>query len=324
MKAGGGIASSRLLFTEGIMSSSISWKRTKLSTKEAIFGYLFILPWIIGFIGLRFGPMLTSLVLSFTEYKIISPPQFVGLDNFVKMFTNDPSFVDSLRVTLTYAIFAVPTGMAISLVIALLLNQKIPGVTFWRTVYYLPSVVSGVAVASLWVWLFHSQFGLINLSLGSLGIQGPAWLRDPDWALVALIIMSFWSIGGGMVINLAGLQGIPTELYEAASIDGANAWQRFWSITIPMLSPVLFFNLVMGVIETFQYFTNAYVMTNGGPGRSTLFYNLYLYQNAFRYYKMGYASALAWVMFLIILVMTLLIFKSSPYWVYYENLGKKS
>jgi multiple sugar transport system permease protein len=300
------------------------WNRLSLVKKEAIFGYIFILPWIIGFLVLRFGPMLASLVLSFTEYAIISAPVFVGLANFIKMFTNDPSFVDALRVTLTYAIFAVPTGMAISLVIALLLNQKIPGVTAWRTIYYLPSVVSGVAVATLWVWLFHSQFGLINLALGGIGIQGPAWLRDPDWALVALIIMSFWGIGGGMVINLAGLQGIPTELYEAASIDGANGWQRFWKITLPMLSPVLFFNLVMGVIETFQYFTNAYVMTNGGPGRSTLFYNLYLFQNAFRYYKMGYASALAWVMFLIILVLTLLIFKSSPYWVYYEHLGKKS
>jgi len=295
-----------------------------LSRKEALWGYIFIFPWIVGFLVLRLGPMIFSLAMSFTEYEIITPPVFVGLANFIKLFTNDPSFWDALKVTFTYAIFAIPVGMAISLVIALLLNQQIPGVTVWRTIYYLPSVVSGVAVAALWFWLFHSQFGLINLVLGMVGIQGPAWLRDPNWALIALIIMSFWSIGGGMVINLAGLQGIPTELYEAASIDGANAWKRFWSITIPMLSPVLFFNLVIGVIDTFQYFTNAYVMTNGGPGRSTLFFNLYLYQNAFRYFKMGYASALAWVMFLIILVFTLLIFKSSPYWVYYEGLGKKS
>ncbi len=291
--------------------------------KEALFGYLFILPWIIGFLALRLGPMITSLVLSFTEYTILSPPTFIGLRNFIEMFARDASFWDALRVTLSYAVFAVPIGMAISLTIALLLNQKIPGVTLWRTVYYLPSVVSGVAVAMLWFWLFHSRFGLINLGLGLLGIQGPAWLGDPNWALWALILMSFWGIGGGMVINLAGLQGIPTELYESASIDGANAWHRFWNVTIPMMSPVLFFNLVMGVIETFQYFTNAFIMTNGGPGRSTLFYNLYLYQNAFRYYKMGYASALAWVMFLIILVLTLLIFKSSPYWVYYEGLRKK-
>jgi multiple sugar transport system permease protein len=305
------------------MKSTSIRRGLSFTKKEALFGYLFILPWIIGFLALRLVPMAISLFLSFTEYTIITPPTFVGLANFIKLFTNDPSFIDSLKVTISYAIFAVPIGMIISLTIALLLNQKIPGVTLWRTVYYLPSVVSGVAVAMLWFWLFHSRFGLINLGLSALGIEGPAWLGDPDWALTALIIMSFWGIGGGMVINLAGLQGIPTEMYEAASIDGANAWQRFWSVTIPMLSPVLFFNLVIGIIDTFQYFTNAFVMTNGGPGRATLFYNLYLYQNAFRYYKMGYASALAWIMFLIILVLTLLIFKSSPYWVYYEGLRKK-
>jgi multiple sugar transport system permease protein len=305
------------------MKSLPGWNRLTLSKKEAFFGYLFILPWALGFVVLRLGPMLASLVLSLTEYTILSAPKFIGLANYIKMFTNDPSFVDALRVTLTYAVVAIPVGMALSLCIALLLNQKIPGMAVWRTIYYLPSVVSGVAVAMLWVWMFHSEFGLINISLAAIGIHGPAWLRDPDWALIALIIMSFWGIGGGMVINLAGLQGIPTELYEAASIDGANVFQRFFSVTLPMLSPVLFFNLVMGIIETFQYFTNAFVMTDGGPGRATLFYNLYLYQNAFRYYKMGYASALAWVIFLIILLLTLLIFKSSPYWVYYEGLRKR-
>lgn len=239
------------------------------------------------------------------------------------MFTDDPSFWAAMQVTFSYAIFSVPIGICLALLIALLLNHKVPGMSVWRTIYYLPSVVSGVAVAMLWAWIFHSQFGLINVGLHAIGIQGPAWLGDPTWALPALIIMSFWGIGGGMVINLAGLQGIPTELYEAASIDGANSWQRFWSVTLPLLSPVLFFSLVVGVIDAFQYFTNAYVMTNGGPGRATLFYNLFLYQNAFRYYKMGYASALAWVMFLIILIFTLLIFKSSPYWVYYEGLTNK-
>ncbi|MBI1881526.1 MAG: sugar ABC transporter permease [Chloroflexi bacterium] len=305
------------------MNPIAKWKNLSVYRKEAIFGYLFIAPWLFGFLILRLGPMIASLILSFTDYDIITAPVFVGAKNYLKMFSNDPSFWDSLRVTLTYAIVAVPVGLALSLLIALLLNQKVPGVAIWRTIYYLPSVVSGVAVAMLWVWLFHSEFGLINLALGYFGIHGPAWLRDPYWALPALIIMSFWTIGGSMIINLAGLQGIPTELYEAASLDGANAWHRFWSVTLPMLSPVLFFNLVIGVIETFQYFTNAFVMTNGGPGRSTLFYNLYLYQNAFRFYKMGYASALAWVMFLIILAFTLVIFKSSPYWVYYEGYRKR-
>lgn len=299
------------------------WNHLNLSRREAIAGYLFILPWLLGFIALRFGPMLASLILSFTKYDILSAPEFVGTANYAKMFTDDPSFWDALRVTLTYAIFAVPIGLTLSLMIALLLNQNVPGIAVWRTIYYLPSVVSGVAVAMLWVWLFHSQFGLFNLALGAIGIDGPAWLNDPDWALTALVIMSFWTIGGSMVINLAGLQGIPTEMYEAASLDGANAWHRFWSVTLPMMSPILFFNLIIGIIETFQYFTNAFVMTNGGPGRSTLFYNLYLFQNAFRFYKMGYASALAWVMLLIILVLTLAIFKSSPYWVYYESLRKK-
>jgi multiple sugar transport system permease protein len=297
--------------------------KISLTQKEAIWGYFFIFPWILGFLILRLGPMIASFIFSFTEYTILKPPKFIGFGNFIKMFTNDPNFWAALKVTLTYAIFAVPIGIILSLMIALLLNQKVPGMAIWRTVYYLPSVVSGVAIAMLWVWIFHSQFGLINVVLHAFGIQGPAWLGDPTWALPSLIIMSFWGIGGMMVINLAGLQGIPTELYEAASIDGANAWARFWNVTIPMLSPILFFSLVMGVIDSFQYFTNAFVMTNGGPGRSTLFYNLFLYQNAFRYYKMGYASALAWVMFLLILVLTVFIFKSSPYWVYYEGLAKK-
>jgi multiple sugar transport system permease protein len=305
------------------MALTSYWNRLNLSRREAVAGYLFIFPWLFGFLLLRLGPMLASLLLSFTEYDITSAPVLIGVQNYMRMFTGDPAFWDSLRVTLTYAIFAVPIGLALSLLIAILLNQKAPGMTIWRTIYYLPAVVSGVAVAMLWVWLFHSNFGLINLALGLIGIDGPAWLNDPDWALPALIIMSFWTIGGGMVINLAGLQGIPTELYEAAALDGANSWRRFWAVTLPMLSPVLFFNLIMGVIETFQYFTNAFVMTNGGPGRSTLFYNLYLFQNAFRFYKMGYASALAWLMLLIILTLTLVIFKSSPYWVYYEGLRKR-
>ena len=290
-----------------------------IARREAIFGYLFIAPWLVGFFIWTLGPMVTSFVLSFADYAIISPPIFVGLRNFQEILTDDPSFWDALRVTFTYAAFAVPMGIAISLLIALLMNQKAPGIPLWRTIYYLPAVVSGVAVAMLWVWVFHSEFGLVNLALRVVGIKGPAWLADPDWALWALVVMSLWGVGSGMVIKLAGLQSIPTELYEAAAIDGANWWHRFWRITLPMLTPVLFFNVVMGIIGTFQYFTNAYIMTGGGPGRATLFYNLYLYQSAFSYFKMGYASALAWILFIIILALTLLVFKSSPYWVYYEG-----
>jgi len=301
------------------MSLMKRW-RPSLAWHEALWGFIFISPWIVGFLALQVGPMIASLVLSFTEYQIVAPPKFIGLANYIKMFTADASFVDALKVTFTYGIVSVPLQLVAGLLVALLMNQKVPALQLWRTIYYLPNVVSGVSVAMLWVWIFHSQFGLINLVLRvTLGIQGPAWLGHPSWALPALILMSLWSVGSSMIVNLAGLQGIPTELYEAASIDGATWWHRFWKVTLPMLSPVMFFNLVMGVIGSFQYFTNAYVMTGGGPGRATLFYNLYLYNNAFLYYKMGYASALAWVMFVIILVFTLLIFKSSPLWVYYEG-----
>lgn len=305
------------------MSLLERWRRPNLARQEALAGFLFISPWIVGFLVLQVFPMAASLVLSFADYKVIAPPEFHGLANYVKMFTSDDSFWAALKVTFTYALVAIPLQLIAGLFVALLLNQKVPGLTVWRTVYYLPNVVAGVSVAMLWMWIFHSEFGLINLVLQVVfGIRGPAWLVHPDWALRALILMSLWSVGSSMIVNLAGLQGIPTELYEAASIDGANWWHKFWKVTVPMLSPVLFFNLVMGVIGSFQYFTNAYVMTDGGPGRATLFYNLYLYRNAFHYYKMGYASALAWVMFLIILVFTVLIFKSSPLWVYYEGTTK--
>ena len=305
------------------MSLIARWRRPSLARQEAVFGFIFIGPWLFGFLALHLGPMIASFILSFAEYQVVTPPKFTGIANYVKMFTADPSFWDALKVTFTYALVATPIGLVLGLLIALLLNQDVPGLMLWRTVYYLPSVVSGVAVAMLWVWIFHSEFGLINLVLRVVaGIQGPAWLAHPNWALRALIIMSLWGVGNSMIVNLAGLQGIPTELYEAASIDGATWWHKFCKVTLPMLSPVLFFNLVMGVIGSFQYFTNAYVMTGGGPGRATLFYNLYLYNNAFQYYKMGYASALAWVLFVIILLLTLLIFKSSPLWVYYEGTVK--
>lgn len=303
------------------MNQIMQRRRLSLAGREAVAGFIFIGPWLVGFLGLKLGPMVASFVLSFCEYQVVAPPKLVGIANYAKMFTADPSFVDALKVTLTYGLVSVPAGLVLGLLIAILMNQDVPGLMLWRTVYFLPSVVSGVAVAMLWMWIFHSEFGLINLGLRVIaGIKGPPWLASPRWALRALIIMSLWGVGNSMIVNLAGLQGIPTELYEAASIDGATWWHKFWKVTLPMLSPVLFFNLVMGVIGAFQYFTNAYVMTNGGPGRATLFYNLYLYNNAFQYYKMGYASALAWVLFMMILAVTLLIFKSSPYWVYYEGI----
>lgn len=294
-------------------------KSSPLARRETITAYLLISPWIIGFIVFTLGPMIASLIFSFTDYSIIKPAHFVGFSNYIMMLFKDYRFWHSLRVTLTYAIFAIPLGLTFGLLLALLLNTKVPGLAIWRTVYYTPSVVSGVAVAILWLYLFNPQYGVINWILSLVNIKGPGWLSSPVWALPALIIMSLWGVGGGMIIYLAGLQGIPTTFYEAAEVDGANTMQKFFNITLPMITPVLFYNLIIGIISTFQIFTSVYVMTAGGPVESTLFYNLNLYNYAFRYQEMGYASALAWALFVIVLVLTLLVFRSSSMWVYYEG-----
>jgi len=294
-------------------------KPLSLARRETITAYLLISPWIVGFTVFTLGPMVASLVFSFTDYSIIKPAHFVGLDNYIKMLFQDYRFWHSLKVTLTFAIFAIPLGLVFGLLLALLLNTKVPGLAVWRTVYYTPSVVSGVAVAILWASLFNPQYGVVNWLLSLVNIKGPGWLSSPVWALPALIIMSLWGVGGGMIIYLAGLQGIPTTFYEAAEVDGANTAQKFFNITLPMITPVLFYNLIIGIISTFQIFTSVYVMTAGGPVESTLFYNLNLYNYAFRYQEMGYASALAWALFVIVLVLTLLVFRSSSMWVYYEG-----
>jgi len=306
----------------------MKFSRPKLTIarREAIWAYVFIAPWIIGFLTFTLGPMLASLYYSFTDYNIVSAPIWRGLDNFHKLFINDPLFWHSLRVTIKFAALALPLNLVIGFFLAVLLNQKIRGVNIWRTVYFLPSVIAGVAVALLWVRIFNTRIGLLNPFLKSIGIANPpGWMQDPDWAVPALVIMSLWSVGGSMIIYLAGLQGVPTSFYEAAKIDGANVWRRFVNITIPMMTPVIFYNLVLGLIGAFNYFTEVYVATNGegGPVRSTLFYNLYLYQNAFKFFKMGYASALAWILFLLVLLVTLLVFRSSPFWVFYEGEVRK-
>lgn len=300
-------------------------KPFSLRRQEAIWGYIFISPWLIGFVIFTLGPMIASLVLSLTQYNITTAPVFVGLQNYIKLFTDDPKFWHSLSVTVRFALIAIPLNLTFGFVLAFLLNQNVPGLAFWRTVYYLPSVIAGVAVAILWLLIFNPRFGILNWLLSLAGIDGPGWLSSPDWAIPALIIMSLWSVGGGMIIYLSGLQSIPTTLYEAAELDGANSFQRLFYITIPLMSPVIFYNLVIGIIGTFQYFTEVYVITAtsdtglGGPAEATLFYNVYLYSNAFRYLHMGYASALAWVLFVIVLVLTLLVFRSSALWVYYEG-----
>jgi multiple sugar transport system permease protein len=287
--------------------------------REAIEGYVFIMPWIIGFLAFLLGPMLASLYFSFTKYELATPPIFVGLANYRKLFT-DPLFYQSLKVTTIYTAVTVPVGLILSFLVALLLNQDVKFQGLFRTLYYMPALVPAVASAMLWVWLLNPEFGLINMLLEMLfGIDGPPWLGNTKWALASLILMSLWSVGAPMLIYLAGLQGIPTELYEAAEIDGANGWQSFWNITIPQMSPVIFYNLISGIIGTFQVFSAGYLMTGGGPGHSTLFYVLYLYNNAFKWFKMGYASALAWMLFLIIMALTGLTLRSSTAWVYYSG-----
>jgi len=289
----------------------------RLARREAIECYLFILPWFLGFLFLKLGPILASLYLSFTQYNVMSPPSWIGVGNFQSL-ARDPLFWQSLRVTVLFVIMFLPIRLAMSLVLALLLNQKVRGIVFFRTVFYVPSIISGVAVSLLWLWIFNPDYGIINALLSYVGITGPGWLFDETWALPSIVIMSLWGFGDTMLIYLAGLQGVPSDLYEAAAMDGANFWAKFWSITLPMLSPVIFFNLVMGIIQSFQVFTPAYVMTKGGPNNATLFYNLYLYNNAFVFIKMGLGSAMAWILMLIVLVLTIFVFKSSPLWVHYQ------
>ena len=297
-------------------------RRSPWTRGPEFWGYVFISPWLLGFLLFTLGPMLISLYLSFCKYDLHTLT-WVGAKNYEVLLTRDPLFWKSLGNTALYVLFAVPLGLTGSLLIAILLNQKVKGMAWFRTLFYLPSLVPAVASALVWVWVFHPDAGLLNQGLSRLGIQGPSWLQDPKTALPALILMSLWGVGGGrMIIFLAGLQGISDELYEAASLDGARGWASFRHVTLPMLSPTIFFNLVLGIIGSFQVFTSAYVMTGGGPNNATLLYVLYLYNNAFRFFKMGKASAMAWVLFLILLIFTVIQFKNASRWVYYEG-GEK-
>ena len=291
---------------------------SRMQRKEAAWGYLFISPWLTGFVFLMGGPIIVSLALSLFNWDLLSPARFVGFANFSRLL-HDRLFWQSLKVTGLYTASSVPLSLVLGLSIAVLMNQKIPLLSFFRTLFYLPSVVSGVAVSLLWVWIYHPEFGLLNTFLKTLGISGPAWLQDPLWALPSLVVMGLWQVGGTMIIYLAGLQGIPTQLYEAAWMDGANRPQTFFRITIPMITPVLLYNVIVGIINSLQLFTQPYIMTAGGPNYATLAYVMYLYRNAFQWFKMGYASALAWVLFLLLLICTVLLLRSATSWVYYES-----
>lgn len=299
--------------------------RLSARQREGLWFYLIISPWLIGLLLLLAGPMLYSIYLSFTDWNLFNAPRWVGLDNYVRLFTRDRVFGYALGNTFTYTFLYVPLNIVLSLGIAYLLNKRLPGMRFFRTVIYLPYVVPVVATTMVFRWVFAPDNGLLNSFLRLLEIDGPAWLLDPGTVKYALVIMSLWGLGSGVVFLLAGMQGIPVELYEAASIDGASEWHRFFRITLPMLSPVIFFNMIMSIIGSLQTFTQVYILSAdpNTPNNAIVMIIPYLFDNAFRFNKMGYASAIAWVLFVIIFVFTLLIIRSSSAWVFYENEMKR-
>jgi multiple sugar transport system permease protein len=293
-----------------------SKKLTKYDIKNIKRGLFFISPWLIGFMVFTIYPFIASLIYSFSVYNGVTASKFVGLKNYIQLF-QDPKFYTALYNTFYYAIIAVPLGIVLGVLVALLLNQPIKFLSFFRTAIYIPVIVPTVAVSILWIWLLNPDVGLINWLLSLFGIKGPGWLADPKWSKMALILMAQWGIGQSVLIYLSGLKNVPKELYESADIDGANGFTKFFHITLPMITPLILYNLIMGVIGSLQYFTQAYVMTNGGPMNSTLFYALYLFQNAFQFLSFGYASAMAWILFIIIAIIVYILLKTSARWVFY-------
>jgi multiple sugar transport system permease protein len=294
--------------------------------RDAVEGYLYISPWILGFLLFTFGPMIASLVLSFFHWSVLGTPRFAGLENYVTALTaRDPLYWHAWERTWIYALLFIPTGLTISLLLAAMLNQRLKGTTVFRTLFFIPTLVPVVASALLWRWMLQPDVGLINYLLWEIRIPGPRWMASVEWALPSLILISLWaSVGGSrMIIFLAGLQGVPEELYDAASIDGANWWDRFRNVTLPMISPTIFFNLVLGIIGALRVFSISFVATDGGPAYATWFYMLHLYDSAFQNFLMGYASALAWMFFLVILVLTLIQFRLSGRWVFYAGEEQK-
>ncbi len=294
-------------------------RRSRLTARqrrELWLGLAFISPWLLGFLVFTVYPVVASLYFSFTDYNVVSAPRWIGARNYTDLFA-DPLFAKTLYNTIYLALIGIPFSLGLSLIIAMLLNNKVKFQGVFRTLYFLPSVVPAVAAALLWRWFLNPDYGPVNEFLWLFRINGPGWLADPAWAKPALILASLWGVGGSMVIYLAGLQNVPVALYEAADLDGANGWQRFRFVTLPMLSPVILFNLIMGIITSFQAFTNIYIMTGGGPANATLVYALYLYQNAFQFFRMGYASAMAWMLLLITAAALVGVFRTSG-WVYYE------
>lgn len=286
--------------------------------------YLFILPWIIGFLVFTLGPLVLSFVMSFFDWSITGTPKFRGLGNYIEMFTTDDQALKSLSISLKYAAIFVPLNMVIALVLAMLISQPVKGAKFFRTIFYIPAVISGVAVSIIFGWLLNGNYGVINYLLSLLGIDGPQWLVDPKWAIIAVIFASAFGVGSMMLIFYTDIKNIPIDLYEAAAIDGAGPVRQFFNITLPMITPTILFNLITSIISSFQQVTLVMLLTNGGPMKSTYFYGLMTYNNAFKFHKLGYASANAWVMFIIILLLSALVFKSSDTWVFYESTANKN
>lgn len=301
-----------------------------MKRKEALWFYVLVLPWVFGFVALTLGPMIYSLFLSLTDWDLFTPPQFVGLNNYIRLFSRDKVFWKTVFNTLYYAFISVPLGMLFSLLIVYFLSRPIKGSTIYRTLYYIPATVPAVASALLFKWLLAPDAGMINRFLSVFGVDGPAWLLDPIWVKPALILMSLWTVGVNITLLMAGTKSIPAEFYEAAELDGASPVARYFRITLPLLTPVIFFNLINGLIVALQVFTQIYIMTGsggatmGGPNNSSMMIVPYLFNNGFRFYKMGYASAIAWLLFVLVLILTLLVFRSSSAWVHYETEVRRS
>jgi multiple sugar transport system permease protein len=299
----------------------------RLQFEETIWGWILILPAVLGLILFKIGPVLVSLGLSFTKYEIISSPQWIGLANYAHL-PQDELYMKSVSVTLNYSILFIPLSIIVAYTIGLLMSQDLKGISVWRTMWYMPSLVPTVASAVIWRWALNPEFGPVNFPMKLLGLPTPGWLTDPDWIIRSMVMIQLWGLGSAALIFLAAIKGVPETYYEAAEVDGANTWTKFWNITIPMTSSVIFFQMIMSVISSFQIFSVAYILFGGattsdpaGPGNAALFYVLYTYRNAFGYFKNGYASAMAWVLFLVVMILTILLFRSQKLWVYYEAEG---
>lgn len=303
----------------GVERAAVARSRLSFFRARRWLGYLFIAPWLLAFVFFEAIPIASGFYHSFTDWSATGVAErWVGLGNYQEALTRDPLFWRAVTNTLYFIVVSVPLGVAAAFVLALMLNANVRGTTVYRTIYYLPAVVPTVAAVIVWTFIFETRRGILNFALELFGLPTIRWLSDPAWAMPALIIMSLWGIGASMVIFLAGLQGIPQELYEAAAVDGAAGWRQLVTITVPLMTPTIFFNLVMGLVAAFQAFNNAFIMTNGGPNNATLLYMLHLYNNAFRYFRMGYASALAVMLFLVVFGVTLVVYRTSDRWVHYN------